>query len=121
MLDPSSTFGIGTTDDNFQVLGNLPDDMHLLKNLVNPRAMLYAVDFNMIAEIPSGPLALDVSRLSNKSMTSSSKHRKSSGQERRSNWNCSNELLSSCGTAVLIWPYPHHLKPFVHVHLLSQE
>ena len=57
--------------------------------------MLYAVDLSMAADIPTGPLALDVSSDSN---ISSSEHSNSRGASRSYCWN---RLLSSGGTVVL--------------------
>ena len=63
---------MGTTEDVFQALGSLPVVIERLKNLVSTGAILTAVDFNILADILSGPFALLVSRTSNNSKTSSS-------------------------------------------------
>ena len=64
--------GIGTTEADFQADGNLAEDMGWFINLVIPGAMLVAVAFNMVVEIPSGPLDFVVSSESKNSRTSSS-------------------------------------------------
>ena len=71
---------MGTTEDVFQARGSLPVVIERLKNLVSTGAMLTAVDFNILADILSGPFALLVSRACNNSKTSSSVHRSSGGQ-----------------------------------------
>ena len=58
-----------------------PDCMNILNNLCyNAGVILSAVHLSIFAEMPSRPLALDVSRDSSISYTSSSVHKKSSGQ-----------------------------------------
>ena len=73
-------FGIGTTKDVFQALGNLPEVIERFNNLVNTGAILTAVDFNILADILSGPFALLVSSPHNNSKTSSSVQRSTGGQ-----------------------------------------
>ena len=53
--------------------------MERLKSLVTDETMLVAVNFNILADNPSGPLDLDVSRDERRSKTSSSVQRYSSG------------------------------------------
>ena len=70
---------MGTTNDFFQDFGNLAALMEMLNNLVKEGAMLAATPLNILADIPSGPLALlelsDVMR----DMTSSHVQRSSVG------------------------------------------
>ena len=66
---------MGTTEDIFQVAGGLPHTMERLNSFVSDGAIAVAVDLNIRAEIPSGPLALDISRHLSSSQTSSSEHR----------------------------------------------
>ena len=54
--------------------------MDILNSCVSTGVILSAVPLNIFAEMPSGPLALDVSRDSNISYTSSSVHKKYTGQ-----------------------------------------
>ncbi len=61
MLLALEIFGIGTTDDIFQLEGGRPHAIEQLNSFVSEGAIASAVDFNMRAEIPSRPLALDVS------------------------------------------------------------
>ena len=75
-----SVFGIGTTDDVFQELGSLPVVIERFNNLLSTGAILTAVDFNILADILSGPFALLVSSASNNSKTSSSVQTSSGGQ-----------------------------------------
>ena len=82
--------GIGTIEDVFQALGKLPDRMEAFMSFVIPGAMLTAVCFNMVADMPSGPLDLVVSRDSSISRTSSSSHSNCSGHSSGSG--CSNSL-----------------------------
>ena len=70
---------MGTTEETFHASGNIPVDMEILNNFVSDGVMLWAVPFNILAEMPSGPLALLTSRDANMSNTSSSVHKKSSG------------------------------------------
>ena len=95
-LEEAFPFGIGTIEEIFQTLGICPNCIVLLNNFVIAGAILVAVAFNIIADTPSGPLALFASRESNKSKTSSS-HRRSLGQR-----DGSGEFsLASGGTEVL--------------------
>ena len=71
---------MGTTEDVFQSAGGRPHAIEQLNNFVSDGAIALAVDLNMRAEMPSGPLALDTSRDFSSSQTSSSVHRKSGGQ-----------------------------------------
>ena len=71
---------MGTTCDSFQALGNCPDDMDKLKSLVIEGAIEWAVLLSIRADIPSGPLALDVSSDCNSSKTSDLEHSNSCGQ-----------------------------------------
>ena len=73
-------FGIGTIRAFFQESGSLPADSDKLKNLVRDGAMDVATDFNILADMPSGPVDFEVSRPEIKSKTSSSLHRRSVGQ-----------------------------------------
>lgn len=76
MLD----FGMGTIRALFQELGRMPVDNDKLNNLVRDGVMDAATDFNILAEMLSGPVDLEVSRLETKSNISSSLHRRSTGQ-----------------------------------------
>ena len=78
-LARSFAFGMGTTEETFHASGNIPVDMEILNNFVSDGVMLWAIPFNILAEMPSGPLALLTSRDANMSNTSSSVHKKSSG------------------------------------------
>ena len=71
---------MGTTEDVFQSVGGRPHAIEQLNNFVSDGAIALAVDLNMRAEMPSGPLALDTSRDFSSSQTSSTVHRKSGGQ-----------------------------------------
>ncbi len=55
--------GIGTTLADFYSLGKWPLMIDRLKRLVNERAILSEVAFSMRAEIPSGPVAFDTSKV----------------------------------------------------------
>lgn len=104
---------IGTTEDTFQGDGKQPVLIDWLNNNVKDGAMLYTVNFNIFAEIPSGPLAFDVSSCWNKETMSSSVQRSSS----KINWSLPtnrnppegiqshwNKLRRSHSEA---WPYQH--------------
>ena len=52
---------MGTTEEVFQAVGNTPEEVDLSKSLVILGAILVAVAFNMVAEIPSGPFDFEVS------------------------------------------------------------
>lgn len=82
--------GIGTMEDVFHALGKLPDRIDAFISFVIPGAMLTAVCFNMVADMPSGPLDLVVSSANSISRTSSSSHSKCSGHSSGSG--CSNSL-----------------------------
>ena len=73
------TLGMGTIAGFFQFEGGLPHAMEWLKGLVIDGVMEYAVDLSMRAEMPSKPLALDVSRDCSMVRISSSVHRMSDG------------------------------------------
>ena len=60
-------------------LGNLPVVIERFNNLVSTEAILTAVDFNILADILSGPFALLISSAHNNSKTSSSVQRSSGG------------------------------------------
>ena len=66
--------------DLFQSEGNDPVLMDRLKIFVSDGEICSAVSLNILAEIPSGPLALAISRVIKSSVTSDSVHRISSGQ-----------------------------------------
>jgi len=70
-----ATFGIGTTADFFQIEGGLPHAMEWLKSLVTDGAMVCAVDFNIREEMPSRPLAFEMSSDWSIAQISSSVHR----------------------------------------------
>jgi len=46
---------MGTTKEVFQLVGGWPHAMEQLNNFVSDGAIALAVDFNIQAEIPSGP------------------------------------------------------------------
>jgi hypothetical protein len=58
----------------------VPVEIDRLNNFVREGEIEEAVYFNILADIPSGPLAFVVSRAANKSHTSDSEQRNSSGQ-----------------------------------------
>ena len=64
----------------FYSLGSFPNLIERLNNLVVAGVILLAVNFNICAEIPSGPLDLVVSMQDSNSYTSSSVHKRSCGQ-----------------------------------------
>ena len=74
----SLAFGIGTIVDFFHILGSLQFEIDRLKSLVTDGVILAAVNFNILADTPSGPLDLVVSRNDRRSKTSSSVQRLSS-------------------------------------------
>ena len=80
-LESSWFLGIGTINDFFYTDGMVPVVSDKLKSLVIEGAILYAVHFSILADMPSCPLALDGSRAANKSPTSDSEQGISSGQE----------------------------------------
>jgi len=63
---------MGTTRDDFQSFGSLPLAIDMLNNLVMAGAMLWEVDFNILADMPSGPFDLETSSDPNINNTSSS-------------------------------------------------
>ena len=70
---------MATTLDCFQRVGKQPNFSVWLNNRVTDGAIEEAVALSMQAEILSGPLALDTSRLLRSWRTSSSEHKISSG------------------------------------------
>ena len=70
---------MGTTKDDFQSVGSFPLAIDMLNSLVMAGAMLYEVDFNILADIPSGPFDLETSREPNINSTSSSVQRRYDG------------------------------------------
>ena len=73
-------FGMGTMFEFFQSEGNDPVLMDILQIFVSDGEICSAVSLNILAEIPSRPLALATSRVIKSSVTSDSVHRISSGQ-----------------------------------------
>ena len=71
--------GIGTILALFHSLGKVPLVKDKLKSLVRLGAILYAHDFNILAEMLSTPVDFDESRLTSISATLSSMQRNSSG------------------------------------------
>ena len=67
-------------------MGNFPEQIDMFMSLVIPEAMLIAVHFSIVPDMPSGPLDLVVSIDESISRISSSMHRSSSGQEHWSGW-----------------------------------
>ena len=65
---------MGTTKEVFQLVGEWPHAMEQLNNFVSDEAIALIVDFNIRAEIPSGPFALVISKDLSSSQTSSSVH-----------------------------------------------
>ena len=59
---------------SFQAEGNTPVDRERLQRVVNGEAMLVAVHFSILAEMPSLPTDLVVSRLISRSKLISSVH-----------------------------------------------
>jgi len=49
---------MGTTRDDFQSFGSLTRVIDMLNNLVMAGAMLWEVDFNILADMPSGQFDL---------------------------------------------------------------
>jgi len=66
--------GMGTRKEVFQLVGGRPHAMEQLKIFVSDGAIALAVDFNIRAEIPSGPFALVISRDLSSSQISSLVH-----------------------------------------------
>ena len=75
----SAAFGIGTIVDLFHIICSRQRERDRLKSLVTDGVMLVAVNFSILADIPSGPLDLLVSKDERRSNTSSSVQRYSSG------------------------------------------
>ena len=63
---------MGTARDDFQSFGSLPLAIDMLNNLVMAGAVLWEVDFNILADMPSGPFDLETSSDPNINNTSSS-------------------------------------------------
>ena len=63
----------------FHSFGNLPKMRERLKSFVMAGAILYAVDLSILADILSGPLALEGSMVERRYVTSSTVHRRPSG------------------------------------------
>ena len=57
---PPFPLGMGTTEDTFQSLGITPALIDMLKRIVTLLAIETAVDLSILAEMLSGPDALDV-------------------------------------------------------------
>ena len=74
------SLGIGTTVAIFQIDGGLPQVMEWLNRLVIKGAIALAVDFSIVADMPSGPFALDTSSDCNILQISSSVHKLSGKQ-----------------------------------------
>ena len=72
---------IGSMEDVFHTLGNLPEQIDVFTSFTIPRAMLTAVCFSIVANIPSGPLDLVVSSDNNISRMTSSVHSSCSGHK----------------------------------------
>ena len=64
--------GIGTINECFHCDGSLPRRIERLNNLVNVGAIESAVCFNIVGEIPSGPLDFETSSDSSRWYTSCS-------------------------------------------------
>ena len=92
-------FGIGTTSDCFHSVGIWPDWIDRLNNLVTIGAILEAVFFNIEAETPSGPEALDMSKLESSCSTSPTVHSRSLGHS--SGWTKSKSAGYNGGCVVL--------------------
>ena len=66
----------------FQQVSTLAWAIDLLNSLVTEEVMLLAVNFSILAEIPSEPVDLDTSRDARRSKTSSSEQRRYAGGEK---------------------------------------
>ena len=71
---------MGTIWALFQGSSRIPVDIDKLNSLVRDGVIDVATDFNILADMPSGPVDFEVSRLEIKSKTSSSLHKRSAGQ-----------------------------------------
>lgn len=60
-LVDSDVHGIGTIEEVFQSVVNLPVEMGLYNSSAIPESILAAVDFNILADMPSGPFDFVVS------------------------------------------------------------
>ena len=74
----SEDLGMGTTEESFHLVGNVPEEIDKLNSLITGAAILTAVAFNILSEILSGPLDLEMSIACNSCRTSSSVHSNSS-------------------------------------------
>ena len=52
---------MGTTEESFHLVGNVPEEIDKLNSLVTGAAILTSVAFNILPEILSGPLDLEMS------------------------------------------------------------
>ena len=71
--------GPGTTFASFHADGKQAELIDMLKRFITDGAILEATVFNILAEIPSGPLVFVVSSLFKSHSTSLTVHKKSSG------------------------------------------
>ena len=74
-MDDSLDLGIGVMRACFQSEGSSPTLIEMLNSLVTAGVIHWAVSFNIFADKPSGPLALETSNLDKYSYTSSSLQR----------------------------------------------
>ena len=72
--------GIGFTAESFHSPGSAPDRIDLLNRIMMVLVMELVVAFNMVAEMPSGPLAFVVSSDKSRASISSSEQRRLGGQ-----------------------------------------
>ena len=79
----SDVFGTGTITDFSKIDGTQAMIIDWLNSLVTEGVMLVAVNFSILAKIPSGPVDLDTSRVAKRSKTSSSEQRRSAAGESR--------------------------------------
>ena len=70
----SEDLGMGTTEESSHLVGNVPEEIDKLNSSVTGAAILTAVAFNILPEILSGPLDLEMSIVCNSCRTSSSVH-----------------------------------------------
>ena len=91
--------GIGTTLAIFHLDGGLPQVMEWLNRLVIKGAIALAVDFSIVADMPSGPFALDTSSDCNILQNSSSVHT-FSGEQMWSLYISSVTVLIGCEDAL---------------------
>ena len=76
--------GTGTTEETFQHEGGRQHVIEWLKSLVIDGAISSAVDFSILADMSSGPLAFDVSKDFSNFQTSSTEHMMSGESSRQS-------------------------------------